>query len=79
MKNLFLLQERNLINLNKIQGFDETDIRTLKTKGILLYPTTSKNFDQSYKIENHTISVKTVNLADKWYNIDKRLRQIINE
>ena len=61
------------------QAEDETDIRTLKTKGILLYPTTSKNFDQSYQIENHTISVKTVNLADKWYNIDKRLRQIINE
>ena len=57
------------------QAEDETDIRTLKTKGILLYPTTSKNFDHSYQIENHTISVKIVNLADKWYNIDKRLRQ----
>ena len=34
--------------------------------GMLLYPTTQKEIDASYKMGNHKLKVSTVNLGENW-------------
>jgi len=47
-------------------------------EGILIYPTVKKESDLSYMMENHKISIKTLNLNQNWKNIDADLLKIIN-
>lgn len=56
---------------------NDDDIRTKYAKGVLLYPTTSENYELSYKYKNHEILVKTVNLNQYWKEIHKSLLEII--
>jgi len=46
-------------------------------EGILLYPTVEDNIDKSFSYGNHKIMFKTVNLAEDWKDIEKRLISII--
>ena len=55
------------------------DERTRTATGILLYPTTGKDYDLNFKFENHPISIKTVNLNKNWKNIHRRLKEIVGE
>ncbi|MHA4844514.1 5-methylcytosine-specific restriction endonuclease system specificity protein McrC [Flavitalea antarctica] len=41
--------------------------------GILLYPTTSVELNETFLIDNHYVSVCTVNLATDWHRIEERL------
>lgn len=52
---------------------------TKDTKGILVYPTVDIVLDVSYvyKNTNHVIKVSTVNLNQDWWQIEKRLKEII--
>ena len=47
--------------------------------GILLYPTTNIELDESYMIGGHIISVCTVNLAKSWKQIEERLLELLVE
>ncbi len=54
-----------------------TDVKTLKTKGILLYPTIENEYDLSYKFEDHPIQIKTLNLNQHWKLIEQRLMGLV--
>ena len=49
----------------------------LNCEGILIYPTVRKELDLVYSIENHKISIKTINLNQGWKNISYDLMKII--
>lgn len=55
----------------------ELDVRTLECEGILLYPVVEKDFDFSYKFENHKIRVMSINLNQEWHGIRKDLLEIL--
>lgn len=46
--------------------------------GMLLYPTVNREIDETFKLKNHRIMVKTVNLSQDWKCIEKRLLSLIN-
>lgn len=46
--------------------------------GILLYPTTDKEYDLDYMYNHHAIKIKTINLSKSWSDIAKRLMTIID-
>jgi 5-methylcytosine-specific restriction enzyme subunit McrC len=54
------------------------DPLTHRTKGILIYPTTSNELDLSFLYDEHSIQLKTVNLNTHWLSIEKRLKEIVN-
>jgi 5-methylcytosine-specific restriction enzyme subunit McrC len=45
--------------------------------GILLYPTVKGDLDLKYKIPNHNLQIKTINLNQEWKKIHKDLLSII--
>jgi len=47
--------------------------------GILLYPTTSIELDETFLIDNHHISICTVNLATDWNQIEERLLGLLEQ
>ena len=47
------------------------------TEGILLYPVTDQELDLSYQLHGHTVSIKTLNLAQPWPNIRADLLKVI--
>lgn len=49
------------------------------SSGILLYPTTSQELDETFLIDTHKISVCTVNLATDWRNIEERLLKLLEK
>lgn len=61
-----------LMNQRKID-----DPATLQTTGILIYPTTNQELNLSFKYENHTIKINTVNLNTHWTLVEQRLKQIV--
>jgi len=58
--------------LNNIEK-DSRNFRNAMCDGMLLYPTTKKEIDASYKIGKHKIRIATVNLGDEWGGISRRL------
>ncbi|MBU3130460.1 5-methylcytosine restriction system specificity protein McrC [Clostridium tagluense] len=46
--------------------------------GILLYPKVDKELNLNYSMEDHNISIYTVNLNCKWQDIHSRLLEIVN-
>lgn len=52
---------------------------TLKTDGILVYPTVTEDYDVAYRYRNtdHTIRVSTINLNQDWQLIEARLKDIV--
>ena len=53
------------------------DKKTQMATGILLYPTTSQEYNLSYKYQEHEVCVKTLNLNQDWRKISERLLNII--
>jgi 5-methylcytosine-specific restriction enzyme subunit McrC len=49
------------------------------TEGVLLYPTVGANLDVRFEIEHRPVRVITVDLAEAWQDIDKRMRSITDE
>lgn len=54
-------------------------ISNKNASGILLYPTTSIDLDETFLIDNHYISVCTVNLSTGWKRIEDRLMELLEE
>jgi 5-methylcytosine-specific restriction enzyme subunit McrC len=50
----------------------------INASGILLYPTTTIELDETFLIDNHFISVCTLNLATGWRQIEERLMSFLN-
>lgn len=51
----------------------------VNASGILLYPTTTIELDETFQVDNHFISVCTVNLATRWKQIEERLLELLKE
>lgn len=51
----------------------------VNASGILLYPTTSMELDETFLIDKHFVSVCTVNLATNWKQIEARLLELLKE
>ena len=47
--------------------------------GILLYPTTTIELDESFILDTHIVSICTVNLATGWKRIEDRLLELLKE
>lgn len=52
---------------------------TMRTDGVLVYPTVTEDYDVAYRYHNteHTIRVCTVNLNQDWRQIESRLKDIV--
>jgi len=64
-----------LKNLEHVPG----PVSNFNATGILLYPTTSIDLDETFLIDKHIISVCTLNLASNWRSIEERLLEILKE
>lgn len=51
--------------------------RNLSTRGILLYPTITEEYNLEYWYKDHPIEIRTVNLNQHWEGIKERLSGII--
>lgn len=60
-----------LKNIEKYGGNDEA------ATGMLLYPVVSDEVSSSYQLDNHVIRIETINLANKWNEVEERLLQLI--
>ncbi|MGV0831113.1 5-methylcytosine-specific restriction endonuclease system specificity protein McrC [Empedobacter brevis] len=58
---------------------DNNSAKTQNATGILLYPTIDKDYDLSFKYNQHKIQIRTVNLHTNWKDISMRLKEIIND
>lgn len=45
--------------------------------GVLLYPTTDKDLNLSYKMDNHKLMIHTINLNQDWRLIDQDLKRLL--
>lgn len=55
---------------------DSTE-KNYKTKGILLYPVTEKEYFLKYQYKNHPIEIRTINLNSNWKKIEEDLLKIV--
>jgi len=55
----------------------DSNIKTLTTTGILLYPTIEKDYNLDFKYFGHKIQIRTINLNSNWKNISSRLKEIV--
>lgn len=54
------------------------DILAQKCDGVLLYPSVNKTISKSYKMDNHKITIQTINLNQDWRKIREDLLEIID-
>ena len=57
---------------------DDSSAINLNAEGILLYPTVKSEYDHQFLIGGHRLRVATVDLAQSWQGIEKRLMYIIS-
>ena len=55
----------------------DSNLKTHKATGILLYPTIETDYNLNFKYLGHKILIRTVNLNSNWRNISSRLKEII--
>lgn len=73
------IKSNNLYQLfSYLLNQENSTLKTLNAKGILLYPTIEKDYDLQYKYKNHLIEIRTINLNVKWEKISSRLKSIIS-
>ena len=48
-------------------------------EGLLLYPATTHDLTESIVVQGHRIRVATVDLSEKWENIEARLLALVNQ
>jgi len=66
-------------NLYQIYSYVNNSSFTGEIRGMLLYAALGEEIDLDYKIGEHIIYIKTLNLNQDWSGIDKRLKEISNE
>ena len=62
-----------------LKNVEKKDEISQSCEGILLYPTVDQEVKLDYKIGNHPLKIRTINLNQHWKKIDKDLRDIIYE
>ena len=62
--------------LENQEKFD--DLVSMKCEGILLYPAINSEFKYDYQYEDHTVSIRTINLNQDWKCIERDLLAVIN-
>jgi 5-methylcytosine-specific restriction enzyme subunit McrC len=48
-------------------------------EGILLYPTVKKELTESYLIDEHQVTIATVNLNQDWRGVERELIEVVNK
>lgn len=66
-------------NLYQIYSYVNNSSFSGEIRGMLLYAALGEEIDLEYKIGEHIIYIKTLNLNQDWSGIDKRLKEISNE
>lgn len=61
-----------LKNLEKNGGNDSS------ATGMLLYPVVSEEVSRSYQIDGHEVRIETINLADNWDEIERKLMLLVS-
>lgn len=56
---------------------EDSNLKTQRATGILLYPTIEKDYNLDFKYKDHKIQIRTINLNSNWKNISLRLKEII--
>ncbi|MDO9626538.1 MAG: 5-methylcytosine-specific restriction endonuclease system specificity protein McrC [Methanobacteriaceae archaeon] len=65
-------------NLYQIYSYVNNSLFPGEIRGMLLYAALGEEIDLEYKIGEHIIYIKTLNLNQDWGGIDKRLKEIAN-
>ena len=65
-------------NLYQIYSYVNNSSFSGEIRGMLLYAALGEEIDLDYKIGEHIIYIKTLNLNQDWGGIDKRLKEIAN-
>lgn len=65
-------------NLYQIYSYVNNSLFPGEVRGMLLYAALGEEIDLEYKIGEHIIYIKTLNLNQNWGGIDKRLKEIAN-
>ena len=75
------LHSTNLYQLHAYLTNIEKDISNARNSdcdGMLLYPKISKDYDETNRVGNHTIRVKTIDLSKEWREIETELLYSVN-
>ena len=73
--NIGRINSNNIYQINTYINQDRFDGEIC---GMLLYPTVGQDLDLSYEISEKKLMIKTIDLNNKWENIEKRLIEIAN-
>ncbi|NYB51170.1 MAG: 5-methylcytosine-specific restriction system specificity protein McrC [Methanobacteriaceae archaeon] len=65
-------------NLYQIYSYVNNSSFSGEVRGMLLYAALGEEIDLDYKLGEHIIYIKTLNLNQDWVGIDKRLKEIAN-
>lgn len=74
------LHSTNLYQLySYLRNLEESsdDVLNRNCEGVLLYPTTQKEVDESFMLGSHKVHIATVDLNQDWRSIHNRLLQIV--
>lgn len=72
------IKSANLYQLFSYLLNQETDEKTKRTRGILLYPTIDQNYSLKYEYKDHQVSLETINLMGDWMSIRNKLLDLIS-
>ncbi len=71
------LRSAHLYQLNAYLRNFASESVGVTPEGILLYPTAGQQLDESYRMQGHSVRVKTVDLARPWQDIEADLLRLI--
>ncbi|MGV3704305.1 MAG: 5-methylcytosine-specific restriction endonuclease system specificity protein McrC [Arcticibacter sp.] len=72
------LNSDNLYQMTSYLVNQQSDENITKSvTGILLYPQTNQELNLNYHFLGHSLQIRTINLAEDWARIDRRLREIV--
>lgn len=81
MQNSFDTEKVKSGNLYQLYSYlmhqEDGTARNFRTKGILLYPTISEEYDLQYRYKDHPVEIRTINLNQHWEGIKERLNTLI--
>ncbi|MDO5849442.1 MAG: hypothetical protein Q4P18_07895 [Methanobrevibacter sp.] len=74
--NFHEIEKINSSNLYQITNYISNSDFEGEIQGMLLYASLGKDIDYQYRINNHNIYIKTLDLNQNWEEIEKRLKEI---
>lgn len=78
LSTFFEKSSLNSGNLYQIYSYVNNSLFSGEIRGMLLYASLGEEIDLDFKLGEHIIYIKTLNLNQDWDGIDKRLKEIAN-